>query len=102
MIKMKYISADGTQKSLNVIELYSVYKNNTLYNDGFDYVSFKIKSNVGNRNILYTNSNFYSKDSQYIRINDTVFKLQEIIENPDRIYSLIQQDILKDSIDNLP
>lgn len=99
MITMDYISSDHTQKSIKVIDLYSLYHQKSL--DGFDYVIFGIK-NDHDYNILYTNSNFYPKDSQYIRINNTVYNIQEIMENPDRIYSLMQQDLLKDSIDNLP
>ena len=102
MITMDYISADHTQKSIKVLKLYSVYKEPTVFKDGSTCVIFKITSDIGNRNILYTNSNFYSKDSQYIHINKTVFNIQEIIENPDRIYSLMQQDLLRDSIESLP
>lgn len=101
MITMNYISSDHTLKSIKVIVLYSLYHKKTLFKDGSDCVIFGIKYDH-DYNILYTNSNFYLKDFQYIRINNTVYNIQEIIENPDRIYSLMQQDILKDSIDNLP
>ena len=101
MIIMNYISSDYTLKSIKVIDLNSLYHKKALFRDGSDRVIFGIK-NDHDYNIPYTNLNFYLKDSQYIRINDTVYNIQEIMENPDRIYSLMQQDILKDSIDNLP
>ena len=41
-------------------------------------------------------------ENQFIQINNRVFKFQQIMDNPDRIYSLMQQDLLRDSIDNLP
>lgn len=101
MITMDYISSDHTRKSIKVIDLYLVYHQKSLFKDGSDCVIFSIK-NDHDYNILYTDSNFYPKDSQYIHINNTVYNIQEIMDNPDRIYSLMQQDILKDSIDNLP
>ena len=98
---MDYISSDHSRKSIKVKDLNSLYHKKALFRDGSDCVIFSIK-NDHDYNILYTNSNFYPKDSQYIHINKTVYNIQEIMENPDRIYSLMQQDILKDSIDNLP
>lgn len=98
MITMDYyLPAIMERNSLNVTELYSVYKGT---NDNFNRVIFHIRIDKGIRNILYTNSNLYPKDSQYIRINNTVYNIQDIMQNPDRIYSLMQQDLLQDSIEN--
>ena len=98
---MDYISSDHSRKSIKVIDLNFLYHKKSLFGDGSDCVIFSIK-NIHDYNILYTNSNFYPENSQYIHINNTVYNIQEIMENPDRIYSLMQQDILKDSVDNLP
>ena len=97
MITMEYRSLAGTQKSLNVIELYSVYKN-----DWGNTVLFNVKCETGSYYILYSDIYESSEYKQYIHINDTVFDIYEILENPDRIYSLMQQDLLKDSIEALP
>ena len=101
MITMDYISSDHTCKSIKVKDLNSLYHKKALFRDGSDCVIFGIK-NDHDYNILYTNSNFYPENTQYIHINKKVFDIKDIMENPDRIYSLMQQDILKDSIDNLP
>ena len=94
MITMEYRSADEKQMSMNVTDLYSVYRN-----DWGDSVLFKVKSDK-TYYIIY--SDIYAEYNQHIYINDTVFNIHEILENPDRIYSLMQQDLLRDSIDNLP
>lgn len=52
--------------------------------------------------MVLTFSNNYPSEKQFIQINDRVFKFQQIMENPYRIYTLMQQDLLQDSIDNLP
>lgn len=101
MITMDYISSDHSQKSIKVTDLNSLYHKKALFKDGSDCVIFGIKSDH-DYNILYTNSNFYPENTQYIHINKTVFDIKEIMENPDRIYSLMQQELLRDSIDNLP
>lgn len=101
MITMDYISSDHTQKSIKVKDLNSLYHKKAIFRDGSDCVIFGIKYDH-DYNILYTNSNFYPENTQYIHINKTVFDIKDIIENPDRIYSLMQQDLLRDSIDNLP
>ena len=41
-------------------------------------------------------------ENQFIQINDRVFKFQQIMDNPERIYLLMQQDLLQDSIEKLP
>ena len=99
MITMFYPLANDNQDSVIVLELYSVYKN-----ERGDCVLFKIKSDAGSHHVLYSNMSNLSEylQLQYIQINDKEYNLQEIMDNPDRIYSLMQQDILKDSIDNLP
>lgn len=99
MINMFYPLANYVHTSVTVLELYSVYKN-----EKGDCVLFKIKSNTGTHHVIYSNKSDVSeyRQLQFIRINDKEYNLQEIMENPDRIYSLMQQDILKDSIDNLP
>jgi hypothetical protein len=101
MITMDYISSNNKPQSINVIDLHSLYHKKALFRDGSDCVIFGIKSDH-NYNILYTNSKFYPENTQYIHINKTVFNIKEIMENPDRIYSLMQQELLRDSIDNLP
>lgn len=62
----------------------------------------KIQNVAGLFSIALTFSNNYPSEKQFIQINDRVFKFQEIMENPYRIYTLMQQDLLQDSIDNLP
>lgn len=41
-------------------------------------------------------------DDQYIQIEDQVYRYEEILKNPERIYTLIQQDLLRDAIEELP
>lgn len=97
MITMSYPLVDTTQKSVTVLGLFYVYKN-----EKGDCVLFKIKSKSGIHHVLFSNIPYLLKESQYIQINKTVFNIKEIMENPDRIYSLMQQELLRDSIDNLP
>ncbi len=98
MITMYYPLANDNQISVKVHELYSVYKN-----ERGDSVLFKIKSISGTIHVLYSNMSDVSEYNhmQYIQINDTKYNLQEIMDNPDRIYALMQQDLLRDSIEKL-
>lgn len=52
--------------------------------------------------MVITFSKNYPDENQFIQINDRVFKFQQIMENPERIYLLMQQDLLQDSIEKLP
>lgn len=98
MITMFYPSVDHIQKSIKVISLYYLYKN-----PAGDSVIFKIKGDSGTTHVLYhSNTSDPSNNYKYIVIDDTVFNAKEIVENPDRIYTLMQQDLLKDSIEALP
>lgn len=97
MITMFYPLVDTTQKSVIVLGLHYVFKN-----EKGDCVLFKIKSKSGTHHVLFSNIPDLLPEVQYIQISDQVYNLQEIMDNPDRIYSLMQQDILKNSIDNLP
>ena len=94
MITMEYRAADESQKTMNIIDIYSVYKN-----DRGNTVLFKVKSDK-TYYIIYSDN--YAEHNQHIYINDTVFDIHEILKNTDRIYYLMQQELLRDSIDNLP
>lgn len=99
MITMYYPLANDNQISVKVHELYSAYKN-----ERGDCVLFKIKSVSGTHHVIYSNKSDVAEYNymQYIQINDTRYNLQEIMENPERIYALMQQDLLQDSIEKLP
>ena len=74
----------------------------SLKKESKDKIIFTAIHAVDEHPLTYTFSRDRISDDEYIQIEDQVYKYEEILENPDRIFALIKEDALKESIDQLP
>ena len=65
-------------------------------------IVFKVTHTITEQALTIRFAKELINDAQYIQIEDQVYTYEKILENPERIYTLIQQDILNDSIKALP
>ena len=47
-------------------------------------------------------SNTPEHDNHFIQIEENTYQSKEILKNPERIFALMQQDSINDSLDKLP